>query len=71
MYRGRLARTFVEHVFIQARMAACNRPCSKGAPLIESPFDVDGVAGDGLTYDATANHDPDGDSDGTSITVIK
>ena len=34
-------------------------------------FTVDDVAGDGLIYDATANDDPDDDSDGTSITVIK
>jgi hypothetical protein len=25
----------------------------------------------GATYDATANHDPDGDSDGTSIVVAR
>ena len=34
-------------------------------------FTVTGVTHDMLTYDATANHDPDGDSDGTSITVSK
>jgi hypothetical protein len=34
-------------------------------------FAVDGVAHSSLTYDATDNHDPDGDSDGTSITVSK
>ncbi|MFQ5523737.1 MAG: S8 family serine peptidase [Acidimicrobiia bacterium] len=34
-------------------------------------FTVDGVAADGLTYDSTANHDPDEDSDGTSITVTR
>ncbi len=33
-------------------------------------FTVDNVT-DTLTYDSTANHDPDGDSDGTSITVPK
>jgi immune inhibitor A len=33
-------------------------------------FTVDSVA-DTLAYDDTANHDPDGDSDGTSITVSK
>jgi hypothetical protein len=30
---------------------------------------VTGVSATGCTYDATANHDPDGDSDGTRITV--
>jgi len=37
----------------------------------EVTFTVTGVTHDILTYDATANHDPDGDSDGTSITVTK
>ena len=37
----------------------------------EVTFTVTGVTHDTLTYDATANHDPDGDSDGTSITVFK
>ncbi|HUG41924.1 MAG TPA: hypothetical protein VMM12_15750 [Longimicrobiales bacterium] len=34
-------------------------------------FTVDDVAHATLTYDASANHDPDGDSDGTSIMVAK
>ncbi|MGD2178246.1 MAG: M6 family metalloprotease domain-containing protein [Anaerolineae bacterium] len=34
-------------------------------------FTVDDVTHSSLTYDAAANHDPDGDSDGTSITVYK
>jgi len=34
-------------------------------------FTVTGVTHDTLTYDSAANHDPDGDSDGTSITVSK
>jgi hypothetical protein len=34
-------------------------------------FAVNEVAHATLTYDATDNHDPDGDSDGTSITVYK
>ena len=37
----------------------------------EVTFTVTGVTHDILTYDATANHDPDGDSDGTIITVSK
>lgn len=32
---------------------------------------VTGVSHGTLTYDSTANHDPDGDSNGTSITVTK
>jgi hypothetical protein len=32
---------------------------------------VTGVSHTDYAYDATANHDPDGDSDGTSITVSK
>jgi len=34
-------------------------------------FTVDNVTGDGLSYDGTANHDPDIDSDGTTITIVK
>ena len=34
-------------------------------------FTVEDLSQGSLTYDATANHDPDGDSDGTSITVSK
>lgn len=34
-------------------------------------FTVTGVAHDAFTYDAPGNHDPDGDSNGTSITVSK
>lgn len=34
-------------------------------------FSVDGVAADGQTYESGANHDPDGDSDGTTITVTR
>lgn len=32
-------------------------------------FSVTGVSGSGLSYDGSANHDPDGDSNGTLITV--
>jgi hypothetical protein len=34
-------------------------------------FTVDDVSHASLTYDSSANTDPDGDSDGTSITVSK
>jgi hypothetical protein len=34
-------------------------------------WSVTGVASSGLSYQAGANHDPDGDSNGTSITVLK
>jgi PKD repeat protein len=34
-------------------------------------FNVDGIAHPTLTYNAAGNHDPDGDSNGTSITVFK
>ena len=34
-------------------------------------FTVEDLSEGSSTYDATANHDPDGDSDGTSITVFK
>jgi hypothetical protein len=33
-------------------------------------FGVTGISHDNFIYDASANHDPDGDSDGSSITVI-
>jgi hypothetical protein len=53
-----------------------NGQCSRTSPSIHKrwstvTFTVDGVAHATLTYDATANHDPDGDSNGTSITVAK
>jgi hypothetical protein len=34
-------------------------------------FTVTGVSKSGFTYDPSANHDPDGDSTGTVITVIR
>ena len=34
-------------------------------------FTVSGVSASGLTYEAGVNHDPDGDSSGTAITVVK
>lgn len=34
-------------------------------------FTVDGLSGSGVTYDAAANHDPDGESTGTAITINK
>jgi hypothetical protein len=34
-------------------------------------FAVENVTHDGFGYDAASNHDPDGDSDGTTITVDK
>jgi hypothetical protein len=34
-------------------------------------FTVTNVTASGFTYDATANTDPDGDSTGTVITVVK
>jgi len=34
-------------------------------------FTVSSLTGSGYTYNSGANHDPDGDSDGTSITVLK
>ena len=34
-------------------------------------FTVTDVTHDILTYDSTSNHDPEGDSDGTIITIVK
>jgi hypothetical protein len=34
-------------------------------------FTVTGITGSGLTYNATANHDADGDSSGTAVTIIR
>jgi uncharacterized protein len=34
-------------------------------------FTVSSVTGSGCVYTAEANHDPDGDSDGTTITVLQ
>lgn len=37
--------------------------------LNQVTFSVSSVSGTGITYDQNTNHDPDGDSNGTSITV--
>lgn len=37
----------------------------------KASFTVTGVTLDGHTYDSSANHDPDGDSDGTTIRLSK
>lgn len=44
---------------------------STGAMKSASPvtFTVTGVSRDGLTYEPGSNHDPDGDSDGTTVSV--
>jgi hypothetical protein len=34
-------------------------------------FTVNNVTRSGFTYQASANHDPDGDSNGTSIIVLQ
>jgi hypothetical protein len=34
-------------------------------------FSIAGLLGSGYTYDGSSNHDPDGDSDGTTIIVLK
>ena len=34
-------------------------------------FSVATIAGNGVTYDSSANTDPDPDSDGTTITTVK
>lgn len=44
---------------------------SKGSKALSETFTVTGVTHSTLTYDATANTDPDGDSNGTVITIIK
>ncbi len=48
--------------------------CSDTTPKIGSSqpsvtFSVTGITRGGYTYDSSANHDPDGDSNGTTITV--
>lgn len=50
--------------------------CSVSSALLSkntgsATFRVDALRGDGWTYDATGNTDPDGDSDGTTITVSR
>jgi hypothetical protein len=42
-----------------------------GTEIASLTFTVDDVTHATLSYDASANGDPDGDSDGTSITVYK
>jgi hypothetical protein len=41
---------------------------SKTASVV---FSVGNVSLSGMAYDAAANHDPDGDSEGTSLTISK
>lgn len=41
------------------------------ATVASAPFTVTGVTLTGSTYTAAANHDPDGDSNGTTIVVIR
>jgi serine protease AprX len=42
-----------------------------GRTRASATFSVTKLAVGGYTYDATANHDPDGDSDGTTVTVVR
>jgi hypothetical protein len=50
--------------------------CSVSSPRLRNvfgsvTFTTDSLSKDSYTYQAGANHDPDGDSDGTTITVMK
>jgi subtilisin len=50
--------------------------CAVGSPSMKNgvpsvTFTVESVQFGGVTYNATANHDPGGDSDGTTVTVNK
>jgi hypothetical protein len=54
---------------VTASDGACllsSKPLDAGA---SATFRIGGIAADGLPYKSTLNHDPDGDSNGTSITV--
>ncbi|HEX9648032.1 MAG TPA: hypothetical protein VGB88_11070, partial [Alphaproteobacteria bacterium] len=37
--------------------------------VASASFTVNGLSGGGLTYESTANHDPDGSSNGTTVSV--
>ena len=41
------------------------------ASVLDVTFTVTGIAHATLTYQSAANHDPDGDSDGTAIKVYR
>jgi hypothetical protein len=49
----------------------CTVSARYGKAKASATFKVTSIQFAGTTYDATANHDPDGDSNGTSIVVAK
>lgn len=49
----------------------CTVSVTLGRNVTSTSFTVTGIAASGRSYDAAANHDPDGDSNGTSITLIR
>lgn len=49
----------------------CSASTTKNKSASSVGFTVTNVTASGASYDSTANHDPDGDSNGTSITVNK
>jgi hypothetical protein len=78
------ARNAVTGATVSALWAGATRPvtcttdtaglCTVSKSSILTPsiqLTVQSISKSGTTYDASANHDPDGDSDGTVITVSK
>ena len=68
--RVRLARPYGD--FVVGRKGTC----TVASPAVartstEITFRVMGATAAGYTYDKGANHDPDGSSDGTTITITK
>ncbi len=54
------------------RKGTCTVASPAAAPgTTEITFRVMGATAAGYTYDKDANHDPDGSSDGTTITIVK
>jgi hypothetical protein len=49
------------------RCAITSTPMKKS--VASARFMVTGIAGTNMSYPGGANHDPDGDSDGTAITI--
>jgi hypothetical protein len=55
---------------VTAAAGTCSVTRQLANRLTSATFTITGLAGNGSSYTAAANHDPDGDSTGTAITVL-
>jgi serine protease AprX len=55
---------------VTAAAGTCSVTRQLANRLMSATFTITGLAGNGSSYTAAANHDPDGDSTGTAITVL-